>query len=285
MRTLNKILLFYGLMISTTTIISSDVIAGEDLLFEKTLATSSGENLTLDSFAGNVEITTGSANEVSVKIYGNQEAKDKLDFSAENTANGITVDVKKNTTGNIRSLNLKVVVSVPQEYNLNVKTGGGNVSVAAVKGIVELNSSGGNINLDGVIGQTKVSTQGGNITLKNFDGNVSAETNGGNVKLTGANGSVYATTNGGNISLDYTGKNYGIELVTNAGNVKVDVPSEFDAEVDMSTTCGRIVTDFGTPSDKHVGSSLKTTIGSGGAKLNCSTNAGTISAYKKDDTR
>ncbi len=285
MGTLNKFLLFYVLMISTTTLISTNVIAGEELLFEKTISTASDQTLDLDAFAGNVIVNTGSAAEVSVKIYGNQETKDKLDFSAESTANGVSVDVKKNYSGNTWNMNIKIVVAVPQEYNVNAKTGGGNISVSALKGIVVLNSSGGNITIDGITGQTKATTQGGNITLKNFDGNVSAETNGGNVKLAGSNGSVYAATNGGNITLDYSGKNFGIELNTNAGNVKVDVPAQFDADVDMTTTCGRIVTDLGTPADKHVGSSLKTTIGSGGAKLSCSTNAGTISAYKKDDSR
>lgn len=283
MGTLNKNLLSYVLIFSAMTIISGKILAGEDLLFEKTLSTSSGQTLKLDAFAGNVNVTTSAGNEVSVKVYGNEESKNNLEFSAENTSNGVTVEIKKNSGAHFK--NLKMEVSVPPEYNLNVKTGGGNISIAAVRGIVELNSSGGNINLDGVTGQTKVSTQGGNITLKNFEGNVSAETNGGNVKLTGADGSVYATTNGGNISLDYSGKNFGIELTTNAGNVKIDLPSEFDADVNMSTTCGRIVTDLGTPADKHVGSSLKTTIGTGGNKLECSTNAGTITAYKKDDSR
>ncbi len=281
MKISNKILLFYVIFIAIMTTTVHEVLAGEDLLFEKTLQTSPGKTLDVDALAGNVTLTAGTTDQFTLKVYGNDEAKEKLEYSAENTSQGIGVEIKKKSSGNFRNLNLRLEIQVPSEYNLNLKTGGGNITITSVKGKIELTSSGGNISLDGSSGDISVSTQGGNLNLKSFDGNVSAETNGGNIKLSGSNGSVFASTNGGNVTLDYTGKNYGIELVTNAGNVKIDVPSDIDADVDMSTTVGRIITDFGTPTDKHIGSSLKTTLGSGGNKLKCSTNAGTITANKK----
>lgn len=259
----------------------SAILAGENLIFEKTLSTESGYRLTTNSFAGNIKVTTSASNEVTVKAYCNEEAKDKLDISAENSSGGVTVDVKKKPGAKLNSCNFRLEITVPSSYNVSLKTGGGNLSVTSLTGKMDLRSQGGNINLENSSGETIASTQGGNISLKTFEGNVTAETNGGNIKLSGSNGSVSASTNGGNITLDYTGSNNGISLNTSAGNINVEIPAEFNADVDLSTAVGKIVSDFGNPSDKHIGSNLKTTIGSGGNKLVCSTNAGTIIVNKK----
>jgi hypothetical protein len=266
-------------MISFTDSVTT--IAGQDLIFEKTLPTQNGQLLDVDAFAGSIKVTPSGTSEVTVKAYGNSEEKEKIDFSAENSSEGVTVIVKRKSGSHLNNINLRLEISVPSDYNVELKTGGGSISVSSVKGKSDITTAGGSVTIEGTAGETRVVTMGGSISVKDFTGNVSVETNGGSIKLAGSNGQISASTLGGNISLDYSGKNQGIELNTNAGNIKVLLPSELDAEADLSTTCGRIECDFGSVNERHVGATLKTTIGTGGSKLVCSTLAGSITVNKK----
>ena len=269
------------LIIMTTLTASAPVIAGEDLIFEKTVSTTTGQLLKVNSFAGGIKVTTSSASEVTVKVYGKEDTKDNIDVTAEGSSTGVDVNLNKKSGSRKNNWNLRMEIVVPADYNVNLKTGGGNLSVFSIKGKAELSTSGGNVSIEDISGETVISTMGGNINLSGFNGNVNAETSGGNVKMSGTNGVVAASTMGGNITLTYTGKNYGIALSTMAGNIKLDIPNEFDADVDLSTTCGRITGDLTGVNEKHTGSNLKSTIGSGGSELKCTTMAGTITVNKK----
>ena len=65
-----------------------------------------------------------------------------------------------------------------------------------------------------------------------------------------------------------------------AGQISLDLPSDFDADVDLSTMVGKIHCDFNGTSAKG-NSNLKTTFNSGGEPLKCSTMAGNIKVTKK----
>jgi hypothetical protein len=278
----SKIFTLSIITIMITVLSGATVLAGEDIIFEKTLSSQSGAKLTVKSAAGTVKVISSSSNEVSVKAFGNDEAKEKLDISAEPNSDGVLVTVKKKEGVKMNNMNIRLEITVPAEYNVSLNTGGGNLSVTSLKGKMELNTKGGNITFDNNNGEANISTNGGNISVSSFSGSIEAETYGGNIKFSGSNGKVKATTMGGNISADYSGKNEGIELSTMAGNIKLEIPAEFDADVDLSTTVGRITGDLAKDcSEKRVGCTLQTTYGSGGNVLKCSTNAGTITVNTK----
>ena len=270
------------------------------LLVDKTLPTEKGQKLRVDTQAGNVKITSWDKNEVQVKIYGNENTEEKFEFEVSSDASGVKVNgSKKAGVGSLNNISLKYEISVPLDYSVKVSTGGGNVtltdqngtvdistmggnvSVGKVTGDIDISTSGGNISVDQNKGMLKLSTAGGNIKAKNFDGNVDASTAGGNINLTGSNGKVDGSTAGGNIRLDYSGKNYGIDLSTMAGQISVDLPSDFDADADLSTMVGKVKCDFYNSEGSKKYSNLKTKINNGGEPLNCSTMAGNINVSKK----
>lgn len=270
------------------------------LLVDKTLPTQTGLKLTLDTYAGNVKITNSTANEVAVKIYGNSNAEENLGFDVSSIASGIKVDAsKKSGVKNPKNISLKFEIAVPLDYNVKVSTGGGNVTLTSLNGTVEISTMGGNVSLGNITGdidistaggnisvdqntgKLKVSTAGGNIKAEKFDGNVDASTAGGNIHLSGSNGKVEGSTAGGNIHLDYAGKNNGIDLSTMAGQISLTLPSDFDANADLSTMTGRINCDFYNADGGKKYSNLQTKFNNGGEKLNCSTMAGDIKVTKK----
>jgi DUF4097 and DUF4098 domain-containing protein YvlB len=269
------------------------------VLLEKSLPTQTGEKLRVDAYAGTVKITSWSKNEVYVKISGNSDAEDNLDFDVSPDASGVKVNAqKKSGVHGIHNLSLKFEISIPLDYNVKVTTGGGNVtltdlngtveistmggnvSLGKISGSVDVSTSGGNINVDANTGKLKLSTAGGNIKTDKFEGDVDVSTAGGNIRLTGSNGKVDGSTAGGNIHLDYSGKNMGVDLSTMAGQISLDLPSDFAADVDLTTMVGKIRCDFNGNSAKGT-SNLKTTFNSGGEPLKCSTMAGNIHVTKK----
>jgi len=258
------------------------------------------DRLRVDTQAGNVKITSWDRNEVQVKIYGDSNTEEKFAFEVNSDVSGIKVDgSKKAGVKSLNNISLKYEISVPLDYSVKISTGGGNVtltnqngtieistlggnvSLGNVTGDIDISTAGGNINVDQNKGMLKLSTAGGNIKAKNFAGNVDASTAGGNINLTGSNGKVNGSTAGGNISLDYSGKNYGIDLSTAAGQISVDLPSDIDADADLSTMVGKVKCDFYSSEGNKKFSSLKTKINNGGEPLNCSTMAGNINVSKK----
>lgn len=293
-----KYYIFILLMFSTVNIFSQKNLK---LLVDKTLPTESGKTLNLSSFAGEIIVTAWDRSEVEVKISGNETAEKMLVFDVSSVSTGIKIDGQKNKDSEKKnySLSLKYEIKVPQSYNIDVFTGGGAVSVTGVNGSIKANTSGGNLTVENCSGSIDMSTSGGNVTIDKFTGPVDVSTSGGNIKATdfsgsfkastmggnitlgGGNGVINAHTAGGSITLDYTGKNEGIELSTMGGNIKLLLPSDINADADLSTLVGKITTDFASTDDSKISAFLKTTFNAGGSKLKCTTQAGNITVIKK----
>ncbi len=270
------------------------------LLFEKTISTESGKELITSLVAGGIEISTWDKNEVNVKVYGNDEAEEKIIFSAEQTSTGVKVEGKQKDSKNFRNLTIRVEIIVPKNYDLKLYSSGGNLSVKDITGKIETNTSGGNIKINNTSGNLeaytaggnvsisissgdiKVSTSGGKISVDDFNGNLDVSTAGGDIVLTGKNGKIDASTAGGSIKLDYTGKNMGIDMSTLGGNIIASLPGDFDADADIGTLAGKITCDFAkVQKDNHVCSYIRAKFNNGGETFKCTTSAGNITVTKK----
>jgi hypothetical protein len=269
------------------------------LLYEKSIETEDGKTLTASSVAGNIEISVSDKTEVNVKIFGNDEAEKKLIFDSYKTDEGVKVDCGQKKDGNLHNLNLKMVITVPVNYNVDLFTGGGSITVEDLKGAIKMNTSGGNIEInrtkgnitaftsggniatDSTSGNIELSTSGGTIKAVNYVGDISASTLGGHITLKGSNGFIKTSTSGGNIRIDYTGPNNGIDASTLGGNIIAFLPSDFDADADIGTLAGRVECDFAKVDNDKITSFLKTKFNNGGKTLKCITTGGNIVIAKK----
>lgn len=270
------------------------------LIFEKSIPTEPGKELVTSLIAGSVQISASSNNKVNVKVFGNDEAEEKIVFTAEQTLNGVKVEGTQKKQMNFKNLTIRVEITVPSNYNLNLYSSGGNLSVKNITGKIQTNTSGGNIKIDDIKGNLeaytdggnvsinsskgniKVSTSGGKITINGFEGNVNASTAGGDIILEGKNGKIDASTAGGSIKLDYTGKNLGIDLSTLGGNIIVYLPPDFDADADIGTLAGKITCDFAKVNKENpVSSFIRAKFNNGGETFKCTTSAGNITVTKK----
>lgn len=270
------------------------------LLFESTLDTEPGKELTTSLIAGSITISSWSNNQVNVKVYGNDEAEEKIVFKAESNETGVKVEGKQKETKNFRNLTIRVEIIVPENYNIKLYSAGGSFSVRNINGFIDANTSGGNIKIESTrgnllahtaggnitiessVGDIEATTSGGSVTISGFEGNINVSTAGGHISLTGSNGKVDASTAGGNIHLDYSGKNMGIEMSTLGGNISATLPTDFDANADIGTLVGKITCDFAKVEAKSsVSSYVKAKFNNGGEVFKCTTSAGNIVVSKK----
>jgi DUF4097 and DUF4098 domain-containing protein YvlB len=291
------LIMFFVLAFSISALFSQET----NIIKEISYPTEKGYTLTISTIAGTIDVKTWDKNEVEVKVTGNSTAEDMMNIDIFNTPTGIKIDGQKKSDFKKKSfsLNLKYDIKIPAYYNVDAYTGGGNISVTGLNGNIKANTAGGNIDAENINGNINGSTFGGNITILNNTGTIDVSTQGGNIKATGFNGKITVSTmggnlilsgtggfvnghtGGGNVTLDYSGKNEGIELSTMAGNIHLDLPSDIDADADISTLVGKIDTDFASADTGHLSSFLKTKINAGGSKLKCTTSAGNITINKK----
>lgn len=271
-------------------------VLSDEIIKEKTLATSEGKTLIVKSDCGDVVISTWSKNEAYVKISGNEKAKNNMEFNIEDKNGNVYVTAKKYSGLNgLSNVSLTIDVSIPEKYNTEISTAGGNISLVNLTGNTEMKTAGGNITLKNVSGKSELktaggnirvessngnmeaSTAGGNITIETSSGNVEANTAGGDINITGSNGIIEAKTAGGDVIVNYTGENKGIELKTSGGDIKLYVPSDFAADINLKTSSGDINTNF-----EYVGTINKSKtkiegkINGGGKTVTCKTSGGDI---------
>ncbi len=111
----------------------------------------------------------------------------------------------------------------------------------------------------------------GNLELRQLSGEVSAEIVNGNVEATGMAGRLGIESVNGqtNVAFDQLTAGQRIELSSVNGSLTVTLPDDADAVISAETVHGGIENDFGLTVDKgrYVGSNLRGTLGSGGARV------------------
>jgi hypothetical protein len=267
-----------------------------ELLKDVTVHESNGINTVVNSFTGNITVSSWDNPDVSMKVYGNPEAKDKIEVEASELNSGVKLDCREKPSmgsGIQDELNydLNIELFVPKNQNVSIKTGSGNLTAENINGKVKLTTGGGNINameisdnvygitgggnikIDNSHGDINVITGGGNIVVIDFKGAVTALTEGGNIDMKGSNAAVNASTTGGNVTLDYYGSNYGVILNSESGNINLELPADFKADLNLLTEDGKISSELAKEKNKNF---LMTPLNGGGKKLYCLTVTGNI---------
>ncbi|MGA9119860.1 MAG: DUF4097 family beta strand repeat-containing protein [Bacteroidota bacterium] len=270
--------------------------------FDKKFTVNAGGTLKVVTDVGTVRVRGGAGNEVSVvaDMHGRERDLEKFHITADQQGNDVEVRGEfsgrgSSWFGGINNFDADFVVTVPKEYNVDIKTSGGNIEITAIKGTVRGGTSGGDVNVhdvegpittetsggtvvaEKVAGDVRMSTSGGDVHAKAITGNINVKTSGGNVEVDGTDGEVEARTSGGNVSIRVAGKNKGIYAETSGGNVDFYVPKDIGAEVDLSTSGGEVTCDMPiTVSGKIRSDEIRGTLNGGGARLYGHTSGGNV---------
>jgi len=194
---------------------------------ERTFQVGEGGSLDINlETGGSVEVEGSTINEVKVdwKIEGRDA--DNVQVSVDRSGERVRIVSKyiENRRRNSSSVRLRILI--PNRFNLDIETKGGNINIANVEGKIDGETMGGNLVMLKLRGELKLSTMGGNISLTDSDVDGKVSTMGGNITVNSVAGDVDVSTMGGNVNLD---------------NVVQRGDHSIDKAVDVSTMGGNIV--------------------------------------------
>ena len=209
---------------------------------------------------------------------------------------------RKHWQKQLNQLKILFQVTVPQQYNVDLHTSSGGISVAdldgnvrakdaagrlrfgKIKGTVWGHTSAGSIKLTSCDSTVDVKTSSGSIKIGDVAGDIQAQTSSGSIRLDGVGGNVNARTSSGSIRASLTGQpRDACNLHTSAGSITVTLMSDIAIDVDAQTSAGRVSTEFAVASvirGKVQKNRLKGGINGGGPLLKLRTSAGSIRLQK-----
>ncbi|MCX6164232.1 MAG: DUF4097 family beta strand repeat-containing protein, partial [Ignavibacteriae bacterium] len=251
-------------------------VLADGIIKELSLPTSQGKTLNVTSDCGDVNISTWNKDEAYVKITGNDNAKEKMEFNIEEKNGDIYISIKKSSGIKfLENTNLKIDVSIPEKFNTDIATAGGDISLGSLTGNVEMKTAGGDIVLKNISGKAELKTAGGDIRVESSNGNIEANTAGGNININGSNGNIEAKTAGGDITVNYTGENKGIELKTAGGDIRLYLSDDVSANINLRTSSGDIKMGFEYKGETNKSKTkIEGTINGGGNTITCKTSGG-----------
>jgi hypothetical protein len=210
---------------------------GEDygeLMLEESFPVSTGGTLAVDIPDGNVELLSGQADRVEVKIYLRsrrmeraRERYEEMDFRARAVSDGVLIEGKSRrgwvwgweNTGGFR---ITVLVSLPERYNVDVETSDGDVLIERLIGKATLKTSDGDVKVDKLEGPLNVKTADGDVRILDVTGETDVVTSDGNIVIRTASGpEAFFKTSDGDITADVITAD-AIDLHTSDGNIRVD---------------------------------------------------------------
>ena len=301
---------------------------------EKTLPAKPGGTLVVDLAGAKIDVRSAAGDAVAIDIERKIRASTKdaeeryLEEHAitiEKAGNVITIRQTKPGkqgwfTGFWSGLKTKssaeCSVIVPREFNVDLDTSGGPISVRDLTGSVRADTSGGSIRCENITGrvaadtsggsitfvrvhgEANADTSGGNITAESGSGRLTLDTSGGNIRVSGHRGDVAADTSGGSITLegiqgnvmgDTSGGSIHATLLaaptaecrlsTSGGGITVTMPAGAAVELNAASSGGRVMSEFdvaGTEVLKKKRNEVHGPINGGGPLLHLRTSGGSI---------
>ena len=160
----------------------------------KEFKTSPGKNLEIDlKHGGEIEITGWTKSLITVEVD-----EDYLDHLKFHYHDGDLRIKDSHYSSQVRG-RLTLVIRVPEKFNIDIETMGGDVLIDNVEGIIEGETMGGELEFSNLKGKLDFSTMGGEVELKNSQVDGEVKTMGGEMTMIDVIGNIKGSTMGGAI--------------------------------------------------------------------------------------
>jgi DUF4097 and DUF4098 domain-containing protein YvlB len=226
-----------------------------------------GERLEVRLQSGSVAVQTWEKDEVTLRIHSMDDG-DLEDVTA--VQGGGKILVEDNGADE-----LQVVARVPVNFNLEIRTGGGDIGIkGTVVGEVRTTTGGGDVAVGKTTGTVSVQTAGGDIQTEEINGDARLNTAGGGVSVKGVTGQAEIVTAGGDMIIGAIGKM--LRASTAGGDVRVESTGN---DCDVSTAGGNIIAGscVGRTNLRSSGGDIE--LRSGKGNVSVSTAGGTINLH------
>lgn len=212
--------------------------AAEARTEQQTFNVREGGMLAVDTDRGSIKVATHNRSQVRVDIQISGSKADRFDVAFNQDGNRITV--RGDYDGGIswgwgNQLKVEFKITVPERFDVELRTSGGSIRVEDLAGEVFAKTSGGSLYFGDIQGSVKGKTSGGSVTLEGSRGDADVHTSGGSIRIGDVDGRVLANTSGGSIHIDQARGD--VEASTSGGSIRVD---EVQGSVRASTSGGSI---------------------------------------------
>jgi hypothetical protein len=231
-----------------------------------------GGKLQLRVDAGDVVIKGWDKDEVFVRATSLDEDELKhLTFSNDGGKIVVELDLRRGKNEDIH-----FDVRVPSVFNIDLRTGGGDISLEApLSGELRGSTGGGSILLGNLGGTIRMETAGGDITAREISGDLTVHTAGGDITIKSIGGVGEVSTAGGEVIVEFAAKS--LRVNTAGGDIKI---GKVNQESSFSTAGGNIEigSSQGNISMGTAGGSIS--MSSGRGRIQANTSAGDVRLEK-----
>jgi DUF4097 and DUF4098 domain-containing protein YvlB len=239
--------------------------------WSKTYNISGKPDLRVETSDANIRVTTWDQNTIEAKVITTRYKIGEDGIRVEEHQNGDSVEIDvhyphHNFNVDWGSHKVEIIIQMPREGKVNLRTGDGKIEVAGLKGDMDLHTGDGSINLDGVDGRLHATTGDGHIQASGRFDELGLKTGDGHVDVRARNGS------------SLTG-NWRLE--TGDGSVSLEVPGDLAADVDLHTSDGHIDLDMPVTTEGKIRQNeIHGKLNGGGSLLTIHTGDGSIHLRK-----
>lgn len=206
-----------------------------------------GGTLSTDNAFASIEIGSWSKDEVEVTIekrsktdHGDRarRAFEAIEVKTETRGADVRISVNGPNSHRRNGIAVRITAQVPESYNLDLESTGGNIEVDDHRGdvrartsggdvilghireaAVDVRTTGGDIRLESGEVDTRMTTSGGDVQIEHARGRTKARTSGGDIQIERAEGEVDVRTSGGDIQIEHTA---GAVAATSGGDLQIE---------------------------------------------------------------
>lgn len=239
--------------------------------WSKTYNISGKPELRIETSDANIRVTTWDQNTIEAKVITSRYKIGEGGIRVEERQTGDSVEIDVHYPHHDfvigwSSHRVDIIIQMPREGRVNLRTGDGKIDVAGLKGDMDLHTGDGSINLDSVDGKLHGTTGDGHIQANGRFDELELKTGDGHVDVRAKNGSSLAA---------------GWRLETGDGSVSLEVPGDFAADVDLHTSDGHIDLDMPVQAEGRIRQNeIRGKLNGGGSLLTIRTGDGSIHLRK-----
>ncbi len=239
--------------------------------WSKTYTLTGRPELRVETSDANIRVTTWDQNTIEAKVTTTRYKIGEGGIRVEERQNGNTVEIEvryphHNFNVEWGQHRVDVVIQMPREGAVNLRTGDGKIEVASLKGEMDMHTGDGSVILDGVDGKLHASTGDGHIQANGRFDELDLKTGDGHVDVRATGGSTLANS---------------WRLETGDGSVSLEVPHDLAADVDLHTSDGHIDLDMPVAAEgKLRQNEIHGKLNGGGSLLTIRTGDGSIHLKK-----
>ncbi len=239
--------------------------------WSKTYNVSGKPDLRIETSDANIRVTTWDQNTIEAKVITSRYkiGEGGIHVEEHQTGNSVEIEVRyPHHNFNIEwgQHRVDIVIQMPREGNVNLRSGDGKIELANLKGAMDLHTGDGSEELDAVDGRLHATTGDGHIRATGRFDELELKTGDGHVDVSARKGSTLAA-------------NWRLE--TGDGSVSLELPPDLSADVDLHTSDGHIDLDMPVTAEGKIRTNeIRGKINGGGSLLTIRTGDGSIHLRK-----